>query len=71
MLGSWANKDGWITPDKVAAFAAALNEAGITYTGHAYHADHAFANPTGGAHNPDSAKDAWAKTLAFLEANLK
>jgi carboxymethylenebutenolidase len=71
VLGIWANKDGWITPDKVAAFAAALKEAGIAYTGYAYDADHAFANPTGGKHNPEAAKDAWGKTLAFLGENLK
>lgn len=71
VLGIWANKDGWITPAKVAEFAAALKEAGVRYEGHAYDADHAFANPTGGRHNPAAAKDAWAKTLAFLGRELK
>ena len=71
VFGVWANKDGWITPDKVATFAAACKAAGVPYTGNAYDADHAFANPTGGKHNPEAAKDAWAKTLVFLADNLK
>jgi len=37
---------------------------------HSYDADHAFANPSGGRYNPEAAKDAWDKTLKFLDANL-
>jgi carboxymethylenebutenolidase len=71
VLGIWANKDGWITPDKVAAFDKALTEAGVKHEFHAYDADHAFANPSGGRYNGEAAKDAWVKTKAFLAANLK
>jgi carboxymethylenebutenolidase len=71
VLGIWANKDGWITPDKVAAFDKALTEAGVKHEFHAYDADHAFANPSGGRYNPGAAKDAWDKTLQFLAANIK
>ena len=70
VLGIWANKDGWITPDKVAAFDKALTDAGIKHEFHAYDADHAFANPSGGKYNGEAAKDAWEKTKAFLKANL-
>jgi len=38
---------------------------------HAYDADHAFANPSGGRYNGEAAQDAWEKTKAFLAANLK
>jgi carboxymethylenebutenolidase len=71
LLGIWANKDRSITPDKVAAFDKALNEAGVKHEFHAYDADHAFANPSGGRYNGEAAKDAWQKTVAFLSANLK
>jgi carboxymethylenebutenolidase len=34
-------------------------------------ADHAFANPSGGNHHPEAAKDAWQRTTAFLARALK
>jgi carboxymethylenebutenolidase len=70
VLGIWANKDGWITPDKVAQFDKALTEAGVKHEFHAYDADHAFANPSGGKYNGEAAKDAWDKTVKFLAANV-
>jgi carboxymethylenebutenolidase len=70
VLGIFAKKDGWITPDKVAAFDKALTDAGVPHAFTSYDADHAFANPTGGRHNPDAAKDAWKRTRAFLASHL-
>ena len=71
LLGIWANKDGWITPEKVAQFDKALTEAGVKHEFHAYDADHAFANPSGGRYNGEAAKDAWDKTVKFLAANVR
>jgi carboxymethylenebutenolidase len=71
LLGIWANKDGWITPAIVKQFDQALTDARVKHEFHAYDADHAFANPSGGAYNPAAAKDAWQKTIAFLKSNLK
>ena len=71
VLGIWAKQDGWITTEKVAAFDKALTEAGVKHEFHAYDADHAFANPSGGKFNGEAAKDAWKKTEKFLAANLK
>jgi len=72
VLGLWANKDTFIAPDKVAAFDKALTDAGVKHEFHAYDAGHGFANPTGlGNYKSDAAKDAWEKTKAFLDANLK
>jgi carboxymethylenebutenolidase len=71
VLGIWANKDKSITPDKVAAFDKALTEAGVKHEFHAYDADHAFANPSGGRYNGEAAMDAWDKTLKFLAANVR
>jgi carboxymethylenebutenolidase len=70
VLGIWAKQDGWITPDKVREFDEALTKAGVKHEFHAYDADHAFANPSGGKYNGAAAKDAWEKTRAFLSANL-
>ncbi|HYV65120.1 MAG TPA: dienelactone hydrolase family protein [Myxococcales bacterium] len=70
LLGIWANQDGWITPDKVKEFDAALTRAGVKHEFHAYDADHAFANPSGGKYNGPAAADAWTKTRAFLSTNL-
>jgi carboxymethylenebutenolidase len=70
VLGIWANQDGWITPDKVKQFDQALTKAGVQHEFHAYDADHAFANPSGGKYNPPAAKDAWEKTKDFLAKNL-
>jgi carboxymethylenebutenolidase len=71
VLGIWANKDGWITPDKVKAFDKALTDAGIKHEFHPFDADHAFANPSGGKYNPEAAKQANAITEKFLAENFK
>ena len=71
VLGIWAKRDRSITPEKVAAFDTALTEAGVKHEFHSYDADHAFANPSGGRYNPEAAKDAWDKTLKFLDATLR
>ena len=74
ILGSFGGDDKGPTPDQVRAFEKALAAAGKRadikiYPG----AGHAFANinnPWGG-YREDAAKDAWSRTLAFLERNLK
>jgi len=71
VLGIWAKRVRSITPEKVAAFDTALTEAGVKHEFHSYDADHAFANPSGGRYNPEAAKDAWDKTLKFLDATLR
>jgi len=71
VLGIWAKRDGWITPEKVAAFDLALKDAGIKHEFRSYDADHAFANPSGGRYNPPAAKDANEATRRFLKAVLK
>ena len=66
VLGIYAKRDGWITPEVVAAFDKRLTEAGVKHEFHSYDADHGFANPTGGRHNPPAARDAWERTVVFL-----
>ncbi len=70
VLGHFATRDKWINRDMVSGFEAEMKKAGKTLTRHWYEADHAFANPTGARYDKADAKLAWARTLAFLEANL-
>jgi carboxymethylenebutenolidase len=71
VLGIFAKKDGWITQAKVEAFDKELTEAGVKHDFHSFDADHAFANPSGGAFNGPAAKEAWELTTKFLAENLK
>lgn len=74
ILGSFGGKDEGPTPDQVQAFEKALIAAGKKADFKIYPgAGHAFANinnPWGG-YREDAARDAWSRTLAFLERNLK
>lgn len=72
VLGIFAELDKGITIETVNAFESSLNELEIEneitiYPG----VDHAFANPSGEQYAPDESKDAWGKTIAFFESNLK
>lgn len=72
VLAFFGEADGSIPTDSVAAFAAALDEAGVrhavtTYPG----APHGFANPSGQGYTPAAAEDAWAQTTAFFEEALQ
>lgn len=71
ILGIWAKKDGWITPERVAAFDTALKDAGIKHEFRSYDADHAFANPSGARYNPAAAKDANEAASRFLASVLR
>lgn len=72
ILGIFGDKDTSISVYSVKSFENALNELGIEnditiYPG----VGHAFANPTGQNFAPTETKDAWKKTLEFLEQVLK
>ena len=71
VLGIWAKRDGWVTPEKVAAFDLALKDAEIKHEFRSYDADHAFANPSGGHYNAAAAQDASEATRRFLKSVLK
>lgn len=71
VLGIFANRDGWITPEMVDDFEKALKAAPVKHEFHRYDADHAFANPSNPGYQSDMAQDAWAKTIKFLKVNLK
>jgi carboxymethylenebutenolidase len=68
VLGIFGEEDESIPVQSVRAFAAALDSFGIDneiiiYPG----VGHAFANPSGANYAEQETRDAWAKTLQFLE----
>ena len=71
VLGIFAELDKGIPVDAVNGFESSLDELDIPNEIHIYPGvDHAFANPSGERYAPDESKDAWKKTLEFLESNL-
>jgi carboxymethylenebutenolidase len=72
VLGFFGSADSGIPVDGVRAFESTMDELGKDIEVTVYEgAGHAFANPSGQSYDGDAAADAWAKTLRFLEANLK
>ncbi len=72
ILGLFAADDRGIKVQDVRAFESALNVLDKPADIHIYpDVGHAFANPTGNRYNEAAANDAWQKTLAFLDAELR
>lgn len=72
VLGIFGEKDTSIPVESVRKFEAALNELGIENEIHVYpNVGHAFANPSGMNYAPNETKDAWKKTVDFLDKHLK
>lgn len=72
VLGIFGDKDTSIPVESVKKFEVALNEVGVENEIHIYGGvGHAFANPSGANYAPEQTRDAWKKTLMFLERNLK
>lgn len=72
LLGIYGDKDTGIPVERVEQFTQALTEAGVVHAIHIYPGvGHAFANPSGANYAPEPTRDAWAKTLAFLQEHLK
>jgi carboxymethylenebutenolidase len=74
VLGNFGGEDQGISPDQVRTFEKALRKAGKKVDIKIYPgAPHAFANETNpwGGYRPVAAKDAWARTTAFLQRELK
>jgi len=71
VLGIFAKRDKWITPEVAAAFEKGLREAKVKHEIKSFDADHAFANPSGQRFMLAPAREAWSLTLKFFEANLK
>jgi len=71
VLGIFGDQDQAIPVATVQVFESSLNTLGVENKIHIYPGvGHAFANPSGMNYAPEATKDAWKKTLAFLNANL-
>jgi carboxymethylenebutenolidase len=72
VLGVFGDKDQAIPVEMVRTFETSLNTLGIENEIYIYPGvGHAFANPSGANYAPEETKDAWEKTLTFLNRNLK
>ena len=73
VLGLFAEKDGFVTPQTARDVDAAIKKAGKQSEIHIYpNVDHAFFNDdNAAAYNKPAAEDAWKRTLGFFKANLK
>jgi len=71
ILGFFGALDQSIPADSVNAFEKTLKELGKSVEVHIYPgANHAFANPSGGAYNAAAAEDAWKRTVPFFKKYL-
>ncbi|MEX2599670.1 MAG: dienelactone hydrolase family protein [Dehalococcoidia bacterium] len=72
VLAFYGTDDPMVSPSDAEAFEAVLQKAGRAVETHMYpDATHGFFNDTRpDAYNPDAAKDAWERTLAFLRKHL-
>lgn len=68
VLGIFADKDAWITPEVVKNFSEAMKKAGKELTLKTYDADHAFANPSNPQYDKTSTEDAYSHAIAFFES---
>ncbi len=72
VLGFYGDKDQNFPVQSIKDFQSSLNSLGIKNEIHIYSGlGHAFANPSGATYAPTETKDAWNKTISFLENNLK
>jgi len=73
VLGLFAEKDGFVTPQTAREVDAAIKKAGKQSEIHIYpNVDHAFFNEDNtGAYNKAAADDAWRRTITFFRQHLK
>ncbi len=71
VLAIYGERDQRINQD-IPAIEAAMQQNNKIYEKVIYpNADHAFHNDTGSRYNPEAARDAWARTLAWFEQYVK
>lgn len=70
VLGIFAEKDGWVTPEVYGNLEKNLLAAGKNVTIKSFNADHAFANPSNTNFDEEATKEAKDLTLDFFKAHL-
>ncbi len=71
VLGIFASKDQWITPQVYNQFEADMKEVDKTLEMHIFDADHAFANPSSPRYNEAAAQEAYEKVHEFIKIRMK
>jgi len=71
VLGFFAKKDQWISPEVVNKFDAQMKEVNKSLTVVNYDVDHGFANPSNPKYNKVAGDDAHAKALEFIKKNFE
>ena len=72
ILGIFGELDTGITPDTVKVFEQGLKDSNLDHDITIYdNVGHAFINPEGSRFAENETKDAWSKTITFLDENLK
>lgn len=71
VLGIFANKDKFITPQVVEEFKVHMQEAGKSLMVKQYDADHGFANPSNPIYDSHATKEAYSHAITFLKQYLK
>lgn len=72
VLGIFGSEDQVVGIENVREFNRTLAKLGVEKEIYVYEgASHAFANPSGESFRPEATKDAWSKTLRFLDEELR
>jgi carboxymethylenebutenolidase len=71
VLGIFATREKYITPEVVRKFEENMKAAGKKLTVKNYDAEHGFANPSNAIFDKTSTEDAYKHTLNFFKARLK
>jgi carboxymethylenebutenolidase len=71
VLGIFASREKYITPEIVQKFEANMKALNKSVTIKNYDADHGFANPSNSIHDKQATEDAYRHTLAFFRERLK
>lgn len=71
VLGVFASREKYISPEVVKKFEANMKAAGKKLTVKNYDADHGFANPSNPIFNKEATEDAYSHTLVFFKERLK
>jgi len=70
VLGIWAEKDQWITPQVAKKFGAVMKATGKKFISHSFDADHAFANPSSPRYQEESAQAANDIVMEYLKSKF-
>ena len=71
VLGIFASKEKYISPQVVGKFEENMKAAGKKLIAKTYDADHGFANPSNSIYNEEATEDSYKHTVAFFRERLK